>query len=181
MDYSNLAEAIRANNSEEINDCLETLIPRMKRFLKVQMNASDADAEDCAQQTLLVCIEKIRDDKIEKPDRILSYILTTCRNTYLKMKRKNKETYLDKIPSTRHTEPRQLSNLVDKEREDILRWCVKQLKKKHRKFINYWFKNPDYKAKKVADYFGLSESNTWTRKHRIIKKLNNCYEKKNEL
>lgn len=181
MDYSDLVTAIREDNTAKINEHLETLIPRLKRFLQVHMNASKLEAQDCAQEALLLSLEKIKEDKLEKPERVFSYLLTTCRNTYLKMNRQNKEYYYEDLPSTRHRKPRQLKNLMDKEREKLLQWCIQQLKKEYQKFIKYWFDHPDYEAKKVAEHFNLSTSNTWTRKHRIIKKLNHCYQKKSKL
>lgn len=156
-------------------------MPRLVRFLRIHMNASVDDAKDCAQETFLLSLEVIKEDKLENPDRILSYMLTSCRNNYLKMRRKKKEKNYEEIPQNHHHAPGQLNALLDKERKRLLKWCMEQLKQEYRKFMEYWFKHPDYEAEKVADHFNLSVSNTWTRKHRIIKKLNKCYQKKSEL
>ncbi len=176
-----MAVAIKENNTRRVNELMKDLVPRLKRFLKIHMNASKADAEDCAQDTVLACIEAIKQDRIRNPDRILSYMLTSCRNNYLKMKEKRKEKHFEDPPADHNMSAGQLSQLLDEERFRILRWCLKQLKKEYRRFMEYWFQHPGEEAEKVADHFGLSVSNTWTRKHRIINRLNKCYSEKSEL
>lgn len=181
MEYSELAKAIRENDSSRVNEIMRELVPRLKRFLSIHMNASKVDAEDCAQETILQCIEIIKADKLRDTDKVLSYILTSCRNNYLKMKEKKKEEHYDEVPDDNFYSAEQLLNLLDKEKKRILEWCLGQLRQEYQAFMRYWFRNPGADAEKVADEFNLSVSNTWTRKHRIINKLNECYKKKSEL
>lgn len=181
MEYSELAKAIRENDSSRVNEMMQKLVPRLKRFLSIHMNASKSDAEDCAQETILQCIEIIKQDKLRDTDKVLSYIMTSCRNNYLKMKEKMKEENYEEVPDRNYSSAEQLLNLLDKERKRILEWCLRQLKKEYQDFMRYWFQNPGAEAEKVAEHFDLSVSNTWTRKHRIISKLNDCYKKKSEL
>lgn len=181
MEYSDLAKAIRENDSSRVNELMIKLVPRLKRFLRVHMNASKADAEDCAQETILQCIEVIKEDKLRDTEKVLSYITTSCRNNYLKMKDKYKEEHFEEVPDDNNSPADQLMNLLDKERKNILKWCLKQLKEEYQAFMKYLFKYPAAEAEKVAEYFNLSVSNTWTRKHRIINKLNECYKKKSKL
>jgi DNA-directed RNA polymerase specialized sigma24 family protein len=47
--------------------------------------------------------------------------------------------------------------------------------------MQYWFDHPDAHTKKVASHFDISVNNAWTRKHRLIKKLNECYREKSKL
>lgn len=181
MEFSDLADAIKENDSARVNELLRRLMPRLKRFLTVHMNASRQDAEDCAQESILLCIEAIKEDRLRNSDKILSYLFTSCRNNYLKLKEKHKEQHYDEIPDDQHAPAAQLLNLLDKERKRLLEWCLKQLKQEYQAFMRYWFQFPDSEAEKVAEHFDLSVSNTWTRKHRIITKLNECYEEKSKL
>lgn len=181
MEYSDLAEAIKENDSARVDELMKKLVPRLKRFLGVHMNASKPDAEDCAQETVLVCLEVIKEDKLRDPEKVLTYLLTSCRNNYLKMQNKHKEERYEEVPDERHSPAGQLINLLDKERKRLLEWCLKQLKQEYQTFMEYWFRHPGAEAEKVAAHFNLSVSNTWTRKHRIINKLNECYQKKSEL
>lgn len=180
MEISELVQAIEASDSSKTRQLLRMLRPRLVRFLRVRFNATRPDAEDCVQETLLICIESINSGKVREPERLLSFILTTCRNSYLKCQKRRERVY-DDIPRDRHHAPAQLSALLDQEKNKILRWCLNQLGSEYRQFMEYWIKHPGWKAENVADHFGLSVSNTWTRKHRIIKLLNECYEKKSEI
>lgn len=181
MEYSDLARAIKENDSVRVNELMKKLIPRLKRFLSIHMNASKQDAEDCAQESVLLCIEAVKEDRLRNPEKVLSYLLTSCRNNYLKMRDKHKEEHYEELPDDQHSPAAQLINLLDKERQRLLEWCLNQLKKEYQAFMEYWFRNPGKEAEKVAAHFNLSVSNTWTRKHRIINKLHDCYQKKSEI
>jgi RNA polymerase sigma factor (sigma-70 family) len=182
MNFSNLVTALQEdNNSQEVNKLIEALRPRLMAFLRTHMNANHADAEDCAQDSLLTCIEVIKEGRLKNPDQVVSYILSTCRNTYLKMQKKQREKSIDKVPDDYQHAPRQLQSLLDKEQEHLLKWCLNQLKEGYQKFMQYWFDHPDAHTKKVAEHFDISVNNAWTRKHRLIKKLNECYREKSKL
>lgn len=181
MDYSKLVTALKENNTKEANKFLEALRPRLMAFLRIHMNASRQDAEDCAQDALLTSIEIIKSDRLNDPEQVVSYVLSTCRNTYLKMQKKQRETSLEEVSHNQKQAPGQLQSLLDKEQKRLLEWCLNQLKEKYQNFIQYWFDHPDAHTQKVADHFGISVNNAWTRKHRLIKKLNECYRKKSNL
>jgi RNA polymerase sigma factor (sigma-70 family) len=181
MDYSKLVTALRENNTQKANELIETLRPRLMAFLRVHMNASEADAEDCAQDALLSSIESIKEGKLNNPNQVVSYILSICKNNYLKKKKKKRAESVDEIPDEHQHAPNQLQSLLDEEQERLLEWCLNQLKEEYQQFMQYWFDNPDSHTKKVAAEFDISVNNAWTRKHRLIKKLNECYRKKSEL
>ncbi|MDZ7682900.1 MAG: RNA polymerase sigma factor [Fodinibius sp.] len=181
MDYSNLVTALQEDNTQKANKLIETLRPRLMAFLRVHMNASEADAEDCAQDALLSSIQSIKEGQINNPDQVVSYILTICRNNYLKMKKKQRAESIDEIPDEYQHSPEQLQSLLDQEQERLLEWCLNQLKDEYQRFMQYWFDHPDSHTKKVAAKFDISVNNAWTRKHRIIKKLNECYREKSKL
>lgn len=180
MEISELVQAIESSDSPRTRELLRILRPQLVRFLRIQYNATRPDAEDCVQEALLICIESIHNNSLREPDRLLSFLLTTCRNNYLQLQNR-KELMYGEIPRGQHHAPAQLSALLDQERNKILRWCLNQLGSEFRRFMEYWFNHPGWEAENVADHFGLSVSNTWTRKHRIIKLLNECYEKKSEI
>jgi DNA-directed RNA polymerase specialized sigma24 family protein len=60
----------------------------------------------------------------------------------------------------------------------LLEQCLEQLSEGYRTYIEYWFNHPGSGAKAAAKHFGISKSNAWTRKHRVISKLSECYQKK---
>src|SRR5699024_6442576 len=141
------------------------------RFLCVHMNAEEHDAEDCVQQAFLKGIEAIKEENLRQTDQILSFFLTSCRNNYLNLQKKNHTQPFKKTPPGFGHQPYQLQKLLDKEQKQHLEECLQQLSERYREFIDYWLSFPDSDATAAATHFEISVSNAWTRKHRIIKKL----------
>jgi RNA polymerase sigma factor (sigma-70 family) len=179
MEYSDFVQAVQENDLSKVEEHLKTLQPRLIRFLRIHMNAPLADAEDCVQEALLICFESILDKGLKRPGSVLTFLLSTCRNNYFKLLKKREELY-EEVPRGYFQHPQQLTNLIDNDKLKILEWCLDQLNEEYRKFMKFWFDNPGYEAEEVAEYFDLSISNTWTRKHRLVKLLNKCYEKKSK-
>lgn len=180
MDYSELVTALNEGNTRKVNKLITAIRPRLLAFLRIHMNASEDDAKDISQEALLTAIQAIKKDQIKNPDKVVSYILTICRNAYLKTQMNRRTTPLEEARRQRQ-EPRQLQSLLDKEQQQLLQWCLEKLKEHHRNFIQYWFDHPDAHSKKVAEHFNISVNSVWTRKHRLINKLNECYQKKSNL
>lgn len=178
MEYSELVQALQEGDDARTNAILGELIPRLKRFLQIHMGATKSDADDCVQQSLELVLEALRKGKLKDPDKILTYLMTTCRNNYLKEQAKKREVIYERVPESHFKNPDQLKTLVDRERIDILERCLDELKGIYRRFIDYLFKHPESDAEKVAEHFDISVNNVWIRKHRVIKKLNECYKSK---
>lgn len=178
MDYSELVTALNEDNTRKVNKLITAIRPRLLAFLRIHMNASEDDAKDISQEALLTAIEVIKEGRLHNPDQVVKYIISICRNAYLKTQKQQQTTSLDEAFDQQKRAPRQLQSLLDQEQKRLLRWCLKQLAEKHQRFIQYWFDHPDASTQKVADHFSISLNNTWTRKHRLIRKLNECYQKK---
>lgn len=177
MDYSKFVTAVNENDRSEL-DRLSVIISRvLMKFLRARLNASQEDAEDCVQSTLLQVIKTIRDDKLNNPDSIIYYMFTAAKNEYFKVLSKRKEDIYEETPHHYYDEPGQLMSLLDKERQRILEYCVSKLKPAQISYISYWFENPADDAGSVAKHFNISLSNAWTRKHRIIQILKSCVTK----
>ncbi len=178
MDYSKFVYAVQENHTEQINTLVPVITGVLIKFLKVRYDASHQDAEDCAQSTLMLCIEKIKEDKINNPDTIIYYLFKTARNEYLKVLSKQKDVHTDLNEDEYFKDGDQLNNLLEAERQKILRECMNSLKKDFKEYIQYWFNHPRDEAKVVADHFGITVNNAWTKKHRILKLLKDCCQKK---
>lgn len=181
MDYSELVTALKEDNAERVNKLIKAIRPRLLSFLRIHLNASEADAKDISQEALISAIEAIKEDQIEDPDYVVSYILSICKNYYLTERQRDRSTPFDETRIFKKHQPQQLQSILDKEQRRLLNWCLSQLKKGHRQFMDYWFSHPGARAQSIADHFDISVNNVWTRKHRIIKKLTECYQKKNDL
>lgn len=178
MDYSKFVSAVQNDDRKELNAQSTVLTKVLIKFLCVRMNATYEDAEDCAQNTLMLVIQKIKEQKINNPDSIIYYLFTTAKNDYLKVVDKKRIYTYDEVPQSHSQKADQLNNLLDEERNTILQYCLSKLKSDHYDYISYWFKKPDSSAQKVADFFKISVNNAWTKKHRIIKLLNECVQRK---
>ncbi|HLR32948.1 MAG TPA: sigma-70 family RNA polymerase sigma factor [Fodinibius sp.] len=178
MDYSELVTALEEGDTRKVNTIIAAIRPRLLAFLKVHMNASEEEAKDISQDALLAAIEVIRKGRLNNPDRVVSYILSICRNAYLKHQKKQRTTSFEEADIQQYHAPRQLQSMLEDEQKQLLQLCLEQLAEKHQQFIQYWFDHPDAQTRKVADHFNITLSNAWTRKHRLIKKLNECFKKK---
>lgn len=178
MDYSRFVYAVQNNDTEELDSMVSVISAVLIKFLKVRMGATHADAEDTTQNTLMLVTEKIRSDQLNNPDSIIYYLFTTAKNDYLKTRAKIKEPTFDDIPESHSQEADQLHRLLDEEKMGILRKCLSELKPRFKEYITYWFQNPGDETAVVAEHFGISVNNAWTKKHRIIKLLKDCCEKK---
>ncbi|MTI88857.1 MAG: sigma-70 family RNA polymerase sigma factor [Balneolaceae bacterium] len=181
MDYSKFVTAIIEKDEKEVARQVEVIIPVLIKFLKVRYGASHHDAEDCAQNTLLIAIEKIHADELNSPDAIIYYLFTTAKYDYFKSKSKNKEINFEEVPESHFKKSEQLTRLIDEEKMTLLEECIEQLKADYKTFIEYWFENPASDASTVAEYFNISINNVWTRKHRVIQVLKSCFKEKSQL
>ncbi|GAB5410579.1 MAG: hypothetical protein BalsKO_29440 [Balneolaceae bacterium] len=178
MDYSRFVYAVQNNDAEELASLTTVISAVLIKFLKVRIGASHQDAEDSAQNTLMLVVEKIKKDKLNNPDSIIYYLFTTAKHDYLKAQAKIKEPTFDEAPESYSEDGDQLSSLLNEERMSILRACLNKLKPDLKSYISYWFQNPGDETSVVADHFGISVNNAWTKKHRILKLLKECCEKK---
>ena len=178
MDYSKFVFAVQNGDSAELNSLSPVITGVLIKFLKVRLNASHHDAQDCAQNTLLLAIEKIKAEQVQNPDSIIYYMFATAKHDYIKSQSKLSETNYLEVPDSHAEEGDQLTNLLDEERQSILQKCLSLLKPDLRDYISYWFNNPADEAVVVADYFGISVNNAWIKKHRILNMLRECCQKK---
>lgn len=178
MDYSKFVEAVLENNEPVINDQVKVITAVLIKFLTVRLDALIEDAQDCAQSTLLIAIEKIRNNELDNPDVVINYLFTTSKHEYFKLISKDREVNYEDIPKHYSEKPDQLNRLVDSEKISILKRCIEALKVDYKKYIEFWFQHPDYETSVVADHFGISVNNAWTKKHRVINVLKECFEKK---
>lgn len=179
MNFSELVEAIEQNNQGKVNQLIKKLNPRLIRFLQIHMNASRQDAEDCAQDALLKALEVINEGNLRNANSILSFLLTTCRNNYLNLRKKHSNnSSFDDFENDVSLQPQQLKAVLSKERRKVLEHCLELLSDSYRSFFEFWYRHPDSEAKVAAARFDISLSNVWTRKHRVLKKLRECFRKK---
>lgn len=178
MDYSKFVFAVRDEDQATIKECVPVIMSVLIKFLKVRVGAAHHDAEDSAQNALINVTEKIKSDQLENPDSVIYYLFTSAKNEYFKLINRSKEPTYEEVPESHSGEGDQLKRLLKEERQRILQLCMQLLKPNLREYITYWFNHPRDEAAVVADHFGISVNNAWTKKHRILKTLKECCEKK---
>jgi len=180
MDYSELVEAINDEDMRTANRLCGDILPILKKYLIATVGAKPEDAEDAVQRMFEYVIPKIQNNEIKSPSGLLAYMLTASRHSYYKIKKEYNSNKFDLIDENLVAEPEQPWGLLDKEQETILNQCIKELKTHYKKLIRFLFDHPNAVSEDIAEYFDISVSNAWIRKHRMIQKLNECVRKKFE-
>lgn len=176
MDYSKFVTAVLDDDKDSLKEFYNVITKVLVKFLLVRLDADLEDAKDSAQNAIMFGVEKIKNNELEHPDFIINYLFTTSKHDYLKHQNKQKESNYENVPEDYAEEGDQLERLLDEERQTILQRCFEKLKPKQYNYISYWFDNPGSETTLVADRFGISINNAWTKKHRIIQILRECFE-----
>lgn len=180
MDYSELVEAINDEDVKTANRLCADLLPILKRYLIATVGAKPEDAEDAVQRMFEYVIPKIQNNEIKSPSGLLAYMLTASRHSYYKIRREHDPHKFELIDESVVAEPEQPWSLLDEDQETILKQCIKELKGHYKKLIQFLFSYPNANSEDIAEFFNISVSNAWIRKHRMIQKLNECVRKKIE-
>lgn len=181
LDFSELVTAIQNNKEAKANSILKEVMPRLKDYLQVTMNAGEHDAEECIHNAFLSVYEQILKGNIKKEKYIFSYLISACRNEYIayaKSQHRFESTPIE--DSTEHlvTPAKQVENLLDEDKQRILEECLNNLEEKNRRFIRYFIDKPDATTKEASKFFDLSGANVRTKKSRIISRLHHCVKRK---
>lgn len=174
MDYSDLVSSIQTGDDRTANRLCDRATPILKKYLISNVGSSPTDADDAIQKMFEYVIKKIKNDEIENPSGLLAYMLTTSRHCYYKVLKKRDKQLAEDLEQEPGRSATQIWELVDEEEQKILKLCLSKLKKSYLEFITYLFNYPDAETEDIAEHFDISTNNAWTRKHRIIKKLNKC-------
>jgi RNA polymerase sigma factor (sigma-70 family) len=175
MDYSDLVEAVMNGDDRTVNQRCAEAVPVIRAYLIANLNASKEDAEDAVQRMFEYVFPKIKRGEIEKPSALLSYMLTGARHSYFKILNKyDKYESIDNYDDFQVTEARQIENLLNQEKQSILKKCMDRLRDHYRALMEFTFANPDAETKDIAARFDISISNAWARKHRATNELEEC-------
>lgn len=176
VDYSELVDTLNSGDKKKSAALLREVIPRLEEYLQVTLNSEVNTAKECVQQALLNVYEQIKKDNIKEPRFIFSYLMRACRNEYINYKR-SRGRYVNGESTFQHmVEPAtQIENLIDEERQRLLKECVSELEEDSREFIQYFLDNPDASTKEASRHFKLTEANVRTKKSRLIQQLHSMY------
>lgn len=178
-DYSQLIEAILRNERKAADELAASLIERVVIYLKVRMGAPQSVAEECAYQAFSEVFEIIRKDRIEDKKSIFKYFIIAARNEYIRLQNSEHKLDMDstEMNSSLYEPAAQLQNLIDEERQKLLKQCLDKLSDLNKRFILTFFSDKSVNMIKIAQKFGFSYGKTRTLKTRIVQELNQCVQK----
>lgn len=154
------------------------LAPRIRRYGLRHLRDPHA-AEDLMQQVMVLTIERLRAGAIREPERVLSFVLGTCRMTVMDQRRslRRREDLLERHADFVPVADANLAPRVDHER---VAHCLERLSERERAVLVMTF-YADESAAVVAGSLGISAQNVRVIRHRGLDRLRRCVAPEREL
>jgi len=160
------------------NELIQLLREEMVRCLVYQYGAEETDANDATQDTMYVLIRLFNQNDFEEIRTKKSYIFAILKYQYFKLLRQRVrmtgesiELYENKLIAS------DSDSYTDREARNLLKQCISKLSEKHQIYVRYWIENENASAADFAVCFGVTLTNAWTIKHRLIAILEKCIDK----
>ena len=147
------------------------LAPRVRRYGLRHLRDPHA-AADLVQHVLTLTIEQLRDGRLREPERVLSFVLGTCRMTVMDQRRTDLRRedllrrYADDVLSADVAITPRLDHVKVAE-------CLDRLPERERSVLVLTFYD-DASSEDVGAQLGLSAGNVRVIRHRGIDKLRRC-------
>lgn len=149
----------------------QRLAPRVRLYGLKHLRDEQA-AADLVQRVLLDTVQSLRSGRLREPERLISYVLGTCRQVVIDQRRtlQRRERILETF---RADLPAGSSSDVPRSSEPRLQPCLQQLPERERSVLVLTFYG-ERPAKEIAEHFGLSEGNVRVIRHRGLERLRDC-------
>lgn len=166
-----IAAAGAAPDSVAEAELYRRLAPRVRLYGLRHLRDRDA-AADLVQHVLLLTLEGLRAGKLREPERIVSFVLGTCRMTVLEIRRGTwrRATLLEKWGETTEAVEAPESLALDPDR---LAACLETLSERERSVVVLSF-FADKPADEVAAELAMSGGNVRVIRHRALARLREC-------
>ena len=147
------------------------LAPRVRRYGLRHLRDPHA-AADLMQHVMTLTIETLRDGRLREPERVVSFVLGTCRMTVLDQRRTEhrRDTLLQLYGETVSIADVHVAPRLDHAR---VAYCLERLPERERSVLVLTFCE-DQSSEAVAADLGLSPGNVRVIRHRGIEKLRRC-------
>jgi RNA polymerase sigma-70 factor (ECF subfamily) len=147
------------------------LAPRVRRYGLRHLRDPHA-AADLVQHVLTLTIEQLRDGRLREPERVLSFVLGTCRMTVLDQRRTElrREDLLRRYADDIATGDAAIAPRLDHARVVD---CLDRLPERERSVLVLTFYD-DATSEDVGAQLGLSPGNVRVIRHRGLEKLRRC-------
>lgn len=169
------AELVRqigdGSDREAEAELFRRMAPRIRLYGLRHLRNEHA-ADDLTQQVLMTTLEALRAGRLREAEKLVSFVLGTCRMTVLDLRRnaQRKDRLLEQFGADLLT-PVQPS-LPRFDQEQLAR-CVQSLKERERAVVVMTFYDEQTGAD-VARFLGVSEANVRVIRHRAIHQLRGC-------
>lgn len=169
------AELVRqigsASRPEAEAELFRRMAPRVRLYGLRHLRDEHA-ADDLTQHVLIIALEALRAGRLREPEKLISFVLGTCRMTVLDLRRgaQRKQRLLEQFGADLPTAAQTSMPHLDQER---LARCVQNLKERERTVVVMTFYDEQTGAD-VANFLGVSEANVRVIRHRAIHQLREC-------
>lgn len=169
--------ALRDHREGEANELLKELVPRLKDYLRVALDAEEDDVDEAVHRAFVDVYDKIMEGNIRKEKYIFRYMIRACKNAYINYQAEKGRFEAPSTEKLDHlsTPAQQVENMMDQDRQRILSECLEELEEESREFIEYLLENPDTTTREASRLFDMSEANVRTRKTRLQQRLHVCF------
>lgn len=166
-----IAGAAPAIDSAAESALYHRLAPRVRLYGLKHLRDEQA-AGDLVQRVLLETLQSLRSGRLREPERLISYVLGTCRRVVVDQRRTvlRREKILDRF---REDLPAGASSDSPSTSEPRLEPCLQELPERERSVLVLTFYG-ERPAKEIAEQFGLSEGNVRVIRHRGLERLRDC-------
>lgn len=167
--------AVKSGDDRGVSRYMSILTPRLIRYLELQMGAHRKDARDVVHQSMAYICEGILQGQITLGEGLFKYMQLTCRHAYIKLTRdRGRSKELSSIVGDAAVKYDHLDAMLHKEKQSILNGCIKKFSPENQAFIRFLIECPGCDPVDISERFGLSLSNVYTKKSRILKLLAEC-------
>jgi RNA polymerase sigma-70 factor (ECF subfamily) len=166
-----LARQIGSGMREAEAELFRRMAPRIRLYGLRHLRQSHA-ADDLVQQVMVTTLEALRAGRLREPEKLVSFVLGTCRMTVLDLRRsaERKQRLLDERGEGLSAMERRFEPVLDRDR---LKRCVQGLKERERTVIVLTFYDEQTGAD-LAGFLGVTETHVRVIRHRAIAQLREC-------
>ena len=167
---SDLAARVAEGDRDAEAEVCRRMGPRIHLYGRRHLRSPSA-ADDLVQLVLMKLIEALRTGRLRDKDKLVQFVMGTCRMTVLDLRRtaRRQDQLLQHFGADLVPEPPPMPTIDDGQ----LARCVQALKDRERSVVVLTFYD-ERSAGDVARSLGLSEANVRVIRHRAIKALHAC-------
>jgi RNA polymerase sigma-70 factor, ECF subfamily len=167
---ADLASRIAEGDREAESEICRRMGPRIRLYGLRHLRSPSA-ADDLVQQVLLKILEALRAGRLREPDKLVHFVLGTCRMTVRDLRRSSlrQEELLAMFGRGLVPDSPPMPTVDDGQ----LTRCVQALKERERSVVVMTFYD-DRTAAETAEVLRTSEANVRVIRHRAIQRLRDC-------